>query len=80
MASMMSGMSGMTGMGMDSSSGGMFLAHNQLLARTYWYIIAAMVGFACFLRSLRAIDISYRSVPRIIMFRSLKPSDVRCLT
>ena len=60
MASMMSGMSGMSGMGMDSSTGGMFLAHNQLLARTYWYIIAVMVGCACFLKLLRAMDFSYR--------------------
>lgn len=62
MNSLMSGMGGMGGMGMDSGSGGMFVADNQSLARTYWYIIAAIVGFACLLKGLQALESSNRSV------------------
>ncbi len=59
MASLMSGMSGM---GMDSSSGGMFVGQNQYLAHTYWYIIAAIVAFLCLLNVVRTVDVSYRLV------------------
>ena len=53
-------MSGMSGMGMDSSSGGMFIGYNQYLAHTYWFIIAAIVAFLCFFNGVRVLDVSYR--------------------
>ncbi len=61
-SNMASLMSGMSGMGMDSSTGGMFIGHNRFLAHTYWFIIAAIVVFLCFLKAIRAADVSYRSV------------------
>ena len=67
MASMMSGMSDMSGMGMDSGSGGVFVAHNQDIARTYWYIIAAFVGCACLLKVIRVLDYANRSVDSAFM-------------
>ncbi|KEF53546.1 uncharacterized protein A1O9_10521 [Exophiala aquamarina CBS 119918] len=47
----MSGMSGMSGMDMSSAS--MFTPTNKLVAHTYWYIVAAVVGV---LVAQRAID------------------------
>lgn len=41
-------MSGMEGMDMGSAT--MFAAHNSALARSYWYIIAGILGFAFLLR------------------------------
>lgn len=65
MASMMSDMGGM---GMDSSDGGMFVAYNQFLARTYWYIVAAVVGCACLFKGLNVLEVSNRSVISPLMF------------
>lgn len=52
----MSGMSGMNGMGMDMGSDGMFRPHNQMLARTYWYLTAAFFLFACLLSGINTFE------------------------
>ena len=57
------GMSSMEGMGMDMGSDGMFRPVNQMLARTYWYLVAAFFAFALFLTSVGAIESWSRSVP-----------------
>lgn len=46
----------MSGMGMDMGSEGMFLPYNQMLARTYWYLIAAVFLFACLLSGINAYE------------------------
>ncbi len=43
-------MAGMSGMGMDMSSDGMFFPYNSELARGFWYIIAGVVVFLILLR------------------------------
>jgi hypothetical protein len=43
-------MSGMSGMGMDMSSDGMFYPYNSELARGFWYTIAGVVVFLFLLR------------------------------
>jgi len=43
-------MSGMSGMGMDMSSDGMFYPYNSELARGFWYIIAGVLVFFFLLR------------------------------
>ncbi len=54
-------MGGMSmGMSMGSSSG--FYATNSALARSYWYIIAGVLGFALLLRILDFIQRRIRSV------------------
>jgi hypothetical protein len=53
-------MSGMSGMGMDMSSDGLFYDYNTALARGFWYIIA---GVLAFLVLLRVID-SYQTWSR----------------
>jgi hypothetical protein len=53
-------MEGMSGMGMDMSSDGMFYPYNLELARGFWYIIA---GVLVFLILLRVID-SYQTWSR----------------
>lgn len=55
-------MGGMEGMGMDTSSSGMFFDTDSALARTFWYIIAAAVFLALLLNGLRACDVWWRSV------------------
>ena len=52
----MDGMSGMEGMSMDMGSDGMFRSVNQKIARSYWYIVAALFMFALLLKSLEAIE------------------------
>ena len=55
-------MSGMDGMGMDMSSDPMFRTYNQVLARGYWYIFAAvLVGFLL----LRGIE-HYQTWSRLV--------------
>jgi hypothetical protein len=53
----MDGMDGMAGMGMDggmdSGSVGLFYDENTMIARTYWFIIAAFVGFLSITRLCR---------------------------
>ena len=62
----MASMSGMSGMGMDMSTGGMFLADNQMLARTYWYIVAACLVAAGLFRLITFLVVQSRSVsPRL---------------
>lgn len=53
-------MSGMSGMGMDMSSDGLFYDYNTALARGFWYIIA---GVLVFLVLLQVID-SYQTWSR----------------
>ena len=53
----------MEGMGMDMGSDGMFRPVNQMLARTYWYLVAAFFAFAFFLKVVGAIESWSRSVP-----------------
>ena len=61
--SSMDGMSSMEGMGMDMGSNGMFRPVNQVLARTYWYLVAAFFAFALLLKGVGAIESWSRSVP-----------------
>ena len=37
-------MGGMSGMGMDAGSVGMFQSTNMSIARIYWYLVVAVVG------------------------------------
>ena len=65
------GMSGMQGMGMDMGSDGMFRPVNQMLARTYWYLVAAFFVFALLLKVAGAFEswsrsVSCRLVPSLI--------------
>ena len=65
------GMSGMQGMGMDMGSDGMFRPVNQMLARTYWYLVAAFFVFALLFKIAGVFEswsrsVSYRSVPSLI--------------
>lgn len=60
--SSLDGMSSMEGMGMDMGSDGMFRAGNQMLARTYWYLVAVFFASALLLTSLGAIESWSRSV------------------
>ena len=55
-------MSSMEGMGMDMGSDGMFRQVNQTLARTYWYLVAAIFGFAMFFKGIEAVESWSRSV------------------
>ena len=52
----MDGMSGMEGMSMDMGSDGMFRSVNQKIARSYWYIVAALFAFALLLKGLEAVE------------------------
>ena len=56
------GMSSMEGTGMDMGSDGMFRPVNQVLARTYWYLVAAFFAFALCLKGIEAIESWSRSV------------------
>ncbi|KAL9131286.1 MAG: hypothetical protein Q9175_006797, partial [Cornicularia normoerica] len=49
-------MSGMEGMGMDMGSNGMFRPLNQMLARIYWYLVAAVFAFVLLLKTVDAIE------------------------
>lgn len=55
-------MSGMEGTGMDMGSDGMFRPLNQMLARMYWYLVAAIFASALFLKGLGAFESWSRSV------------------
>lgn len=55
-------MSDSGGMGMDMGSSDIFRPHNQSLARTYWYIIAACIFFAVVLRVVSVFGAWSRSV------------------
>ena len=61
MASLMSGMSGNGGMGMDTSLGGMFIGYNRGLAHAFWYLIAALVALSILLRASEALQTRSRS-------------------
>ena len=58
----LNGMSSMEGMGMDMGSDGMFRPVNQMLARTYWYLITAFFASALLLKTIGAIESWSRSV------------------
>ena len=60
--SSLNGMSSMEGMGMDMGSDGMFRPVNQMLARTYWYLITAFFALALLLKGFGAIESWSRSV------------------
>ena len=55
-------LSSMGGSGMDMDSGGMFKEHNQSLARTYWYLVAACAAVGSSFKILRILDLQLRSV------------------
>jgi hypothetical protein len=52
-------------MGMDMSSDPMFRPHNQVLARGYWYIIAALVVSILLLRGIDLYQNWARFVARL---------------
>lgn len=58
----MDGMSSMEGMGMDMGSDGMFRPVNQMLARTYWYLVAACFASALLLKGVGVFESWSRSV------------------
>ena len=60
--SSLNGMSSMEGMGMDMGSDGMFRPVNQMLARTYWYLIAAFLASAWLMKGVGAFESRSRSV------------------
>lgn len=60
--SSLNGMSSMEGMGMDMGSDGMFRPVNQMLARTYWYLIAAFFVSAWLMKGVGAFESWSRSV------------------
>ena len=47
---------------MDMGSDGMFRQVNQTLARSYWYLVAAISGFAILLKGIEAVESWSRSV------------------
>jgi hypothetical protein len=47
-------MAGMSGMGMDMSSDGLFYRYNSGLARAFWYIIASVLGVLVILRVINS--------------------------
>jgi hypothetical protein len=53
----------MSGMDMSMSDSSGFVVTNSALARSYWYIIAGIVGFCFLLRVLDHIQTRIRSVP-----------------
>lgn len=61
--SSLDGMSDMDGMGMDMGSDGMFRPVNQMLARIYWYLVAAFFASTLLFKSFEAIESWSRSVP-----------------
>ena len=65
----MDGMSGMEGMGMDTGSDGMFRPVNQKIARSYWYIVAALFIFALLLKGLEATE----SWSRLVLYLARRP-------
>ena len=71
--SSMNGMSGMEGTGMDMGSDGLFRPVNQMIARTYWYLIAAFFAFALLLKGVGAIESWSRSVPYPIIPYYMRP-------
>ena len=68
-SSSMSGMDGMEGMSMDMGSDGMFRPVNQKIARSYWYIVAALFAFALLLKGLGAIE----SWSRLVLYPPRRP-------
>ena len=58
----MDGMSSMEGMGMDMGSDGTFRSVNQIIARTYWYLVAGLFALALFLKGIQALESWSRSV------------------
>ena len=60
--SSLNGMSSMEGMGMDMGSDGMFRPVNQMLARTYWYLIAVVFASAWLMKGFGAVESWSRSV------------------
>lgn len=54
--SSMDDMSGMGGMSMDMGSDGMFRPVNQMIARTYWYLVAAFFACALLLKGVEAVE------------------------
>ena len=50
------------GMGMDKGSDGMFRPVNQMVARTYWYLVAAFFALGLLLKGVGAIQSWERSV------------------
>ena len=76
----MSGMSGMQGMGMDMGSDGMFRPVNQMLARTYWYLVAAFFVFALLFKITGAFESWSRSVScRLVSSRIQWEARLICL-
>ena len=59
--SSMDGM-GIDGMGMDTGSDGMFRTVNQMIARIYWYLVAAFIASALLVKGIGAIESRSRSV------------------
>lgn len=49
-------MSGMSGMGMDSSSDGMFRPTAEHLSHIYWYLIIGAIGFGLVTNVIRKGD------------------------
>ena len=62
-------MSGMESMGMDMGSDGMFRPVNQMLARTYCYLVAAFFASALLLKSAGAIESWSRSVSQPVIWQ-----------
>ncbi len=55
----MSGMSGMSGMGMDMSTASMFTPTNKRIAHIYWYLVVAVVGVLVVRRMIDRLRIVY---------------------
>jgi hypothetical protein len=52
-------MSGMSGMGMDMSTAGMFTPTNKRIAHIYWYLVVAVVGLLVARRVIDRLRIVY---------------------
>ena len=73
-------MSGMMGMGgMDSDGSGLFTPENIGIARTFWYIVAAVVGFLALLRILRIIVARWRYALTSRMKEAANKNSVRTI-
>ena len=53
---------GMDMSGMDSDGAGLFTAENMGIAHTFWYIVAACVGFLALLRISRIVAARWKYV------------------
>ena len=66
----------MSGMGMSMTDSSGFIVTNSALARSYWYIIAGILGFCFILRIVDHIQTTVRSVKFCHILLTLHKNDL----